>query len=328
MSSTNEATRLGRNLAKAGLSGMLTVVAVSALVVGLCTLSAAAEPRSGGQQASGAGRAAAAVEEEPGARQPGFLGVEASSLTPSLRQHFGAAEDQGVLISRVEAGSPAEAADLRVGDVLVAIDGVVLDTVASLRRQVRHARSGDTVELAVVRDGEETRLFATLGASRTARFSVDEDRWQELAQKFEEHDWEQLGRRFEALGERWAEVGERLAESFAETDWQDRDWEEWGRQWERRGKEWERNAEHWEKLGEEWGRMGEQWGEQWAEFGARFGSEFGAELGASLGDLGERLGESLADADWDALGDWVESLTEGLSEAFEDFEPPVRSSDI
>ena len=47
----------------------------------------------------------------------GRLGVLVMSLTPELRKHFGAAEDRGAMIARVEPLSPAALAGLKPGDV-------------------------------------------------------------------------------------------------------------------------------------------------------------------------------------------------------------------
>src|SRR5262245_50302044 len=53
----------------------------------------------------------------------GYLGVGLTDLTPELRTHFGAPEDAGVMVSKVEPGSPADKAGIKVGDVLASIDG-------------------------------------------------------------------------------------------------------------------------------------------------------------------------------------------------------------
>ena len=45
----------------------------------------------------------------------GYLGVELVDLTPELREHFGAPRDVGVMVGRVEPGSPAARAGLEVG---------------------------------------------------------------------------------------------------------------------------------------------------------------------------------------------------------------------
>lgn len=51
------------------------------------------------------------------------VGVMVESLTPQLGEYFGAKNGEGLLIRSVEKGSPAEAAGLRAGDVIVTVDG-------------------------------------------------------------------------------------------------------------------------------------------------------------------------------------------------------------
>ncbi|NJL28850.1 MAG: PDZ domain-containing protein [Thermoanaerobaculia bacterium] len=83
----------------------------------------------------------------------GFLGVELTSLTPELRRHFGAAEDAGVMISRVVDGSPADKAGLKVGDVITAIGGEEVERPGDLVRRVRRGEDGESLEISYVRDG-------------------------------------------------------------------------------------------------------------------------------------------------------------------------------
>jgi putative serine protease PepD len=59
-------------------------------------------------------------------------------------------------------GSPAEAAGVRPGDVLVALDGAPLADVRGYSAALKSHQAGDTVELTVRRDGEEMTLTATL----------------------------------------------------------------------------------------------------------------------------------------------------------------------
>jgi len=68
----------------------------------------------------------------------------------------------GVRVVEVMPGSPAEAAGLRPGDVLVALDGAPLADVRGYSRALKSHQAGDTVELTVRRDGEEMTLTATL----------------------------------------------------------------------------------------------------------------------------------------------------------------------
>jgi S1-C subfamily serine protease len=69
----------------------------------------------------------------------------------------------GALITEVIPGTAAEEAEIEVGDVVIAIDGVEIQGIDDLAAQVRAHRPGEVVELVLIRDGEELVLVVTLG---------------------------------------------------------------------------------------------------------------------------------------------------------------------
>ena len=75
----------------------------------------------------------------------------------------GRAESDGVRIGSVIAGSGAERAGLRGGDVIVRIAGAGLNRFEDLRRTLADRRPGDQVTLVYLRDGEEHEGNAILG---------------------------------------------------------------------------------------------------------------------------------------------------------------------
>lgn len=91
-----------------------------------------------------------------------FLGVALVDLTPQLREHYGASKDSGVLVGSVEAGSPAEKAGLKVGDIVLSIDGKEIDSSSELRAGLRDKKSGDTVRIDVLRGRGRQTVVATL----------------------------------------------------------------------------------------------------------------------------------------------------------------------
>ena len=93
----------------------------------------------------------------------GFLGVQLTPLTPELRVHFGVPEDIGVMVARVEEGGPAEAAGIRVADILSAIDGERIDNARALSRAVRKKEEGDLVTIELYRDGSLASYPVTVG---------------------------------------------------------------------------------------------------------------------------------------------------------------------
>jgi membrane-associated protease RseP (regulator of RpoE activity) len=98
----------------------------------------------------------------------GFLGVQLIDITEPLRKHLGAPEKNGVLVGEVEQDSPAEKAGIRVGDVLVAVDGEDVAWSGEVGRRVRQKKEGDTAKIELVRDGRSMSVDVAV-AERDAK---------------------------------------------------------------------------------------------------------------------------------------------------------------
>ncbi len=93
----------------------------------------------------------------------GLLGVTVQDLTPELSQAFDIKTNNGAVISRIEADSPAETAGLEPGDVIVAINGRPVKNSASIRNAVGLLQIGDRVELKVIHKGKSISRVAIIG---------------------------------------------------------------------------------------------------------------------------------------------------------------------
>lgn len=71
----------------------------------------------------------------------------------------------GVRIRAVVAGSPAEAAGLQAGDVVLAVGDATVDNVGALVAAVRRLKPGDPVEITVIRAGTRVEVALSLGQS-------------------------------------------------------------------------------------------------------------------------------------------------------------------
>lgn len=105
----------------------------------------------------------------------GRLGVHATDMTEELRDYFGAPKDAGVLVQRVEAGTPAAKAGLAVGDVITRVGGVPVDGPSDVSRALADKKSGDLVPVTVVRARRTVQLQAKLDSDAPADGDLDFD---------------------------------------------------------------------------------------------------------------------------------------------------------
>lgn len=92
----------------------------------------------------------------------GFLGVSLTEMTPELRTHFGVPEESGVMVSKVEPGSPAEKAGLKVGDIISRVDGKAVRSSWDVSARVRGYEEGQQAPLEVWRNGKVMTLTAAI----------------------------------------------------------------------------------------------------------------------------------------------------------------------
>jgi membrane-associated protease RseP (regulator of RpoE activity) len=107
----------------------------------------------------------------------GRLGAMVIGITPELRKHFGAREDRGVLIARVEPKSAAEAAGLQVGDVLTEVQGRTVDSASDVLSALAPVKQGESASLTVIRDGKSMTLHAKLTTPPASAASAARPRW-------------------------------------------------------------------------------------------------------------------------------------------------------
>jgi serine protease Do len=102
----------------------------------------------------------------------GWLGIVIQDLTPELAAGFGLPDTGGVLISDVMKDSPAEAAGMRPGDVIVEFTGTPIKEVTELQRRVAAVEPGKPTGLTVIRDRRPTRLTVRIGEQPTEEVQV------------------------------------------------------------------------------------------------------------------------------------------------------------
>jgi len=100
--------------------------------------------------------------------RPGRLGIRYQELTEQLARHFNV-ENGALLVSHVDADSPAGQAGLKAGDIIVKVDGKAVSRGQDLRELVARADSGAQITLGVRRDGKPIDVKVTLAARERSR---------------------------------------------------------------------------------------------------------------------------------------------------------------
>jgi len=104
------------------------------------------------------------------------LGVTVQPVTSDLAESLGLKQTQGVIVSSVGAGSAAEKAGVKRGDVIESFNGQKVHDTNTLRNRVAEAGPGKTAELVIVRDGSEQTLKVTLDAANPVKLARRGDR--------------------------------------------------------------------------------------------------------------------------------------------------------
>jgi membrane-associated protease RseP (regulator of RpoE activity) len=103
----------------------------------------------------------------------GRLGTSVVTMTEELRQHFGAPVDAGLLVSKVEADSPAAKAGVKVGDVLTRVDGEPVTDSSDVANALSDKKKGEAATVVVVRNKRTLTLSAKLDSDADDAFDFD-----------------------------------------------------------------------------------------------------------------------------------------------------------
>src|SRR5687768_15538336 len=92
----------------------------------------------------------------------GFMGVNIQDVTPTLAQEFDLKNNDGALVADVTAGSPAEKAGLKAGDIITKFNGKPVRDSRQLKLQVAQTSPNAKVPVEVLRDGSTKALTVQL----------------------------------------------------------------------------------------------------------------------------------------------------------------------
>jgi S1-C subfamily serine protease len=125
--------------------------------------------RSGGSQGVGFAIPAnmvrvvvASARSGGGAVQRPWLGAALQAVTPELSREFDLKRPAGAVVTEVTVGAPAARAGLRVGDVIVSVDGQQVDDPNAFNYRFTTRSLGGHAELGIVRRGREVKASVAL----------------------------------------------------------------------------------------------------------------------------------------------------------------------
>lgn len=107
------------------------------------------------------------------------IGIGVSSLSKQLGDFFGVEEGKGLLVTSVEADSPASRAGLQAGDVIVEADGNEVKGMRDLTKALNSKEEGD-VALTIVRDKNRRTISVTPEKGKGGSFYFDGDSLEKL----------------------------------------------------------------------------------------------------------------------------------------------------
>ncbi len=97
-----------------------------------------------------------------GKAQRPWLGASGQPVTAEMFQALKLSRPYGVLVNGVQAGSPAEQAEIKVGDVILTVNGHEVDDPEALRFRIATLSIGTPVQLTILRNGQEHAVTAKL----------------------------------------------------------------------------------------------------------------------------------------------------------------------
>ncbi len=117
---------------------------------------------------------------EQGRMRRGIIAASAQTITPEIARGLTLPVREGVILADVYPGGPADRAGLRVGDIILGVDGKAMENARQMDVNVYLKSIGTIVDIDLLRDGERLTLPVRVierkefGGPFAERVSVDE----------------------------------------------------------------------------------------------------------------------------------------------------------
>ncbi len=92
-----------------------------------------------------------------------WLGISGHALNRHVASYYGLTTPSGIFVAEVTPSSPAEAAGLRIGDIILSVSGKTLVSTPDLIEALQQKAIGESVELEVMRNGAKQQISVSLG---------------------------------------------------------------------------------------------------------------------------------------------------------------------
>lgn len=93
-----------------------------------------------------------------------YLGVLLQPVDKQLAEAMSLEKQEGILISDVVKGSPADKSGLKQGDIILAYDNKLIKTMAKFRNEIAMMPPGSTIMLTILRSGKKIQITASMGS--------------------------------------------------------------------------------------------------------------------------------------------------------------------
>ncbi|TXH55129.1 MAG: Do family serine endopeptidase [Bacteroidia bacterium] len=105
----------------------------------------------------------------------GQLGVQVQPVTKQVAQSFGLTDIKGALVAQVIAGSGAEKAGIKAGDIVLKADGKIIAEASDLPLIVGNRKPGDDLSLLIFRNGQNLTVKVVLLDIASSHFAPTND---------------------------------------------------------------------------------------------------------------------------------------------------------
>jgi S1-C subfamily serine protease len=103
----------------------------------------------------------------------GLLGVSLDNVRPEIVKEFGLPDSNGALVAGVAAGSSAQRAGVKTGDIINSVNGTPIKNAGELRNAIGMLRVGDKIDIGLMREGKPLSVTTVIAErGRTAESSA------------------------------------------------------------------------------------------------------------------------------------------------------------